>query len=111
MKSTNSQISKFQFNAVEKQLYDLLSDYVPIMEKAKKDYKPYTPRTIDEQAGRLYIAAYRTRYGYPPVLHGWGCQVCCLKNWRAFADWYDTMAARIGTQNEKQSKNQNKSKK
>lgn len=88
-------------NQIEKQLYDLLSHYKNIMDKAKKDYKPYTPRTVDEQAGRMYIAAYRARHGYPPVLRDWSCQVCCLKNWQAFAAWYDSMSPYIKSKQKK----------
>lgn len=84
-----------QDNSSDRQLYDLLTHYVNIMEKVKHDYKPYTPRALDTQLGQLYIASYRARYGYPPVLHDWGCQVCCLNNWRAFAKYYDTVLSPI----------------
>ena len=81
--------------STDNQLYDLLSHYVNIMEKVKLDYKPYTPRSLDEQIGRMYIAAYRARYGYPPVLHDWGCNVCVLNNWRAFTKYYDEVLSPI----------------
>ena len=92
--------------STDKQLYDLLSHYVNIMEKVKMDYKPYTPRSLDTQIGLMYIAAYRTRYGYPPVLHDWGCSVCVLNNWRAFAKYYDEVLAPV--YNKKQNGKRNK---
>lgn len=84
---------KKQDKSADKQLYDILTQYANIMEKVKRDYKPYTPRALDTQLGQLYIASYRARYGYPPVLHDWGCNVCVLNNWRAFTKYYDTVLA------------------